>query len=161
MKRVLVYRHAKTEKAGDNMADFVREITDVGERQARSIGKLLAGEELLPELILSSDAVRAVQTAELTAEEAGYDGEIREQEELYGADAKDYITVLRQQDDTYSTLMIVGHNPAIEDLLESLLGRHEKMKTGWIAELELSVDSWEQLGASGEITIKRTLKPET
>ena len=161
MKRVLVYRHAKTEKAADNMADFVREITDEGERQARSIGSLLAKEKLLPELILSSDAVRAVQTAELTAEEAGYDGDIREQEELYGADAQDYISVLRQQDDAYTTLMIVGHNPAVEDLLESLLGHNEKMKTGWIAELELSFASWEQLGSSGEITIKRTLKPET
>jgi phosphohistidine phosphatase len=161
MKRVLVYRHAKTEKTGENMADFVRELTDEGERQARSIGKQLAAQNLLPQLIVSSDAVRAVQTAEVTSEESGYEGDIKEREELYGADAEDYLSVLREQDEAYDMIMVVGHNPAIEDLLASLLRREVKMKTGWIAVLDVDVETWEQLGDGVSVTLKQTLSPKS
>jgi phosphohistidine phosphatase len=161
MKRVLVYRHAKTEKTGENMADFVRELTDVGEQQARSIGRILARDRLAPQLIITSDAVRAVQTAELTREEANFDVSIREREELYGADAADYVSVLREQDDTYDTVMVVGHNPAIEDLLGMLTGREVGMKTGWVAVVDIEIDTWEELADTPSVTIAKTLRPES
>jgi phosphohistidine phosphatase len=160
MKRVLVYRHAKTEKTGENMADFVRELTDVGEQQAKSIGRILARDSLAPQLIITSDAVRAVQSAELTREEANFDVDIREREELYGADAADYVSVLREQDDAYDTVMVVGHNPAIEDLLGMLTGREVTMKTGWVAVLELGIDAWEQISDTPTVRITHTLRPE-
>lgn len=161
MKRVLVYRHAKTEKTGANMADFVRELTDEGERQAKSMGRILARQGLTPQLVLTSDAVRAVQTAELTREEAGFEVEVREREELYGADAADYLAVLREQDDAYTTLMIVGHNPAIEDLLGMLVRQEITMKTGWVAVLDFNVSAWEELGDGAPVTIDRILHPES
>jgi len=161
MKRVLVYRHAKTEKTGANMADFVRELTDEGERQARSMGRILARQFLTPQLVITSDAVRAVQTAELTREEAAFEADIREREELYGADAADYVSVLREQDDAYDTLMIVGHNPAIEDLLGMLVRREITMKTGWIAMLEFKVSAWEELGDGASVSIEKILHPES
>lgn len=161
MKRALVYRHAKTEKTGANMADFVRELTDEGEQQARSMGRILARQFLAPQLIISSDAVRAVQTAELTREEAGFEVDIREREELYGADASDYVAVLREQDDAYSTLMIVGHNPAIEDLLGMLVHREITMKTGWVAVLDFNVTAWEELADGAPVSIEKILHPES
>ena len=161
MKRLLVYRHAKTEKTQENMADFLREITDEGEQQARSIGRQLAKNEWHPQLILCSDAVRAVQTAEVTIEEAGQDWKIREQEELYGAGAEDYISLLQEQDDNHDTLMVVGHNPAIEDLLAKILKREADMKTAWIAVLDLEIDSWKQFGDGSEVTIQETLTPDS
>ncbi|MFP4011671.1 MAG: SixA phosphatase family protein [Spirochaetaceae bacterium] len=160
MKRVLVYRHAKTEKTGENMADFVRELTDEGERQARSMGRQLVKKQLLPDLIVCSDAVRAVQTAEITCEEAGFEVDIREREELYGADAADYLAVLREQDDAHDILMIVGHNPAIEDLLHQLLGREVTMKTASVAVLDAEIEAWERLGEDGDISVADVLTPD-
>jgi phosphohistidine phosphatase len=161
MKRLLIYRHGKTQKTGENMADFVRELTDVGEEQAHSIGRQLADGHLMPQLIITSDAVRAVQTAEITAEQAGYEGEIREREELYGADAADYLSVLREQDDAYETIMVVGHNPAIEDLLGVLTTQEVNMKTGWVAVLRTDIDTWEVLADGAPIEIERKLTPES
>ncbi|MFO8063897.1 MAG: SixA phosphatase family protein [Spirochaetota bacterium] len=161
MKRLLLYRHAKAEKTQENMADFLREITDEGERQARSIGQQLVKKEWIPQLILSSDAVRAVQTAEVTTEEAGLDWNIREQEQLYGADAADYISLVRELNDDYETVMVVGHNPAVEDLLSKIVKREVDMKTAWVAVLDLDIDSWEQFANGAEVTIRETLTPSS
>jgi len=160
MKRVLVYRHAKTEKAQGRMPDFERELTAHGTDQARSIGRALAAAALRPELVITSDAVRAVQTAELTRDEAGFNVEIRLQEELYGADAAEYLSILREQDDTYATIMIVGHNPAIEDLLGMLTGGEVTMKTGWVAVLDAPIDAWEDFADGADVTIAQTVQPE-
>lgn len=161
MKRVLVYRHAKTEKAHGRMPDFERELTALGTDQARSIGRALAAGALRPELVITSDAVRAVQTAELTRDEAGFSAEIRLQEELYGADASEYLSILREQDDIYSTIMVVGHNPAIEDLLGMLTGGEVTMKTGWLAVVDAPIDAWENLGDGTGVTIAQTVQPES
>ncbi|MFP4373937.1 MAG: SixA phosphatase family protein [Spirochaetaceae bacterium] len=160
MKRVLVYRHAKTEKTRENTSDFVRELTEEGERQAKSIGRILSRQDLVPQLIVTSDAVRAVQTAELTREEGGFEVTIREREELYGADAGDYMSVLREQDDSYSTIMVVGHNPAVEDLLGAIVRKDITMKTGWVAVLDFDVSAWEELGEGAPGRVEKILHPE-
>jgi phosphohistidine phosphatase len=159
MKEILLYRHAKTQKRADNLADFVRQLTSEGVQQASSIGKQLKEKELLPDHMLTSDAIRAAQTAEITQQYSSYAGEIEEMPELYEATVKTFLDVLTKQPDSYSRVAVIGHNPSIEEFLATMLGKETSIKTGWLARLEAEVDSWSDLKQGKELRLKEILKP--
>jgi len=156
MKQILVYRHAKAQKGSDNLADFVRQLTSDGVRQAASVGKTLRSKDLVPQRIFSSDAVRAMQTAEVTAEYCEYSGEIDDVPELYQADAEDYLKLMAGLPEGVSRVLLVGHNPAVEEIVERLLKRHVDMKTGTVAWIESLAEAWNDV-ATSELTLRGTI----
>jgi phosphohistidine phosphatase len=109
------------------------------------MGRLLREKELVPGLILSSPAVRALTTAEAVALAAGYEDDIRTVESLYHGEPESYLAVLQEVPELYSRVMAVGHNPGMEELVEMLAGRGERMPTGAIAYFQLAIDRWTEL----------------
>ena len=110
------------------------------------MGTLVRDNELTPNLIISSDAVRARATAEAVAEAADYDGEIRLEPRLYAASPSDILTVLRTvRDDKAVMVMIVGHNPGMEGLIALLTGEQLDLPTAALARIDLPIDSWRDL----------------
>jgi phosphohistidine phosphatase len=106
------------------------------------MGRLILELDLVPQLILSSTAKRARKTAKLVAEACNYEGEIRLQHELYHAGPMGYIRVLQGLDDVHQRVMIIGHNPGLEVLLEVLTGVSEWLPTAALAQMRLPVDAW-------------------
>jgi phosphohistidine phosphatase len=109
------------------------------------MGVFLRTEELIPDLIISSSAVRAERTAETVARYAGYDREIEVTRSLYHADPSSYINVLNELAGDYDRVMVVGHNPGVEELLEELTNVYERMTTATLAQVILPIDEWQQL----------------
>jgi phosphohistidine phosphatase len=147
MRRLLILRHAKSSWDEPHLDDHDRPLNARGKRDAPRIGKLLHRERILPDRIVSSTAVRARRTAETVAEACGYDGEIAFTQKLYGADSDDCLAVLSEMHDEDGTVMLVGHNPCLEDLVARLAGRAERMPTAALAVFALPVDSWREVGA--------------
>ncbi len=145
MKELLVYRHAKTQRAGENMADFVRELVPRGARQSEEMAKRLKKKDALPDLVLASDAIRAMQTAEITLHTAGLRLPVVDSPELYGSDGGDYLRLVATRGAKATRVMIVGHNPACEELVELLVGDHHRLRTAAIAWIKLPIESWEEL----------------
>ncbi len=114
------------------------------------MGKLLVEEDLTPGLILTSSAERALTTAELVALDSGYEQEITVTRHLYHADPEDYLAVLREKGDPYDCVMVVGHNPGMEALVEDLVGQYQRMPTAALAQVELPITTWAEI--SPEIT---------
>lgn len=109
------------------------------------MGEWLRQEDELPDLILSSSAIRASRSAELFAEAGGYDGEIIVRRDLYAHHPEAYISVLNEVDDRYQRVMIVGHNPGLEELVELLTGDWERLPTAALALIELPIQYWSDL----------------
>ena len=145
MKTLLILRHAKSSWKDDALPDHDRPLNKRGKADAPHMGALLRREELLPDLILCSTAKRARTTAELAAEESGYEGELRLSRELYSFDAEPYLEALTELDNEYRSVMIVGHNPAMEELIEALAGQYERMPTAALAQIDLPIESWSDL----------------
>ncbi|MCA9872376.1 MAG: histidine phosphatase family protein [Anaerolineales bacterium] len=145
MKTLLVLRHAKSSWSNDYLADHERPLNDRGKQDAPRMGRLLQAEDLTPDLIISSSAERALTTAELVALNCGYDNEIAVTRRFYHADAEDYLAVLGEVDDAYEQVMVVGHNPGMEELVEDLTGESVRMATAGLAYLQLDIDSWRDL----------------
>jgi len=111
MKTLLILRHAKSSWEFTELPDHDRPLNNRGKRDAPRIGKMLLKERLIPQLIISSSAIRAHSTAEKVAKACGYQGEILVDSSLYGSEYKAYLNILRNQHDRFDIVMVVGHNP--------------------------------------------------
>lgn len=108
------------------------------------MAQLLADKELIPQLILCSPAKRARLTAEILAEKCGYRGEITYIDSFYLAEPAVYAGVLRSLPDEVERVMLIGHNPGMEGLLQTLSGQVESLPTAAIAYLVLPVSRWNE-----------------
>jgi phosphohistidine phosphatase len=106
------------------------------------MGQILVDHELVPQAILSSSALRARQTAEAVAEVAHYDGDVTYLDRLYMAEPEDYINALRELPNEVERVLLIGHNPGLEMLLQLLSGQIQSMPTAVIAHLDLPIDHW-------------------
>jgi phosphohistidine phosphatase len=109
--------------------------------------------DLLPDLILSSSAQRARQTTQAVVDASGYGGEVRWLDSLYAAPPESYLEALRGLDDSLQRVMVVGHNPGLEELLEELTGASETLPTAALVQVMLPIQSWSELDedVSGEL----------
>ena len=153
MKTLLILRHAKSSWKEDALPDHERPLSKRGRAEAPRMGKLLRKHDLLPDLILSSAAVRARSTVELVIEESLFDGETELREDLYAFDSEPYLKALAGLPDHYQRVMIVGHNPALEELLEELTGEYLPLPTAALAQVTLAIESWSEIesGSSGKL----------
>lgn len=160
MKTLLILRHAKSSWKISGQADHDRPLNDRGKRDAPCIGKLLLEKGLTPDLILSSTAKRTRKTASLVAESCGYQGEISKVQDLYLAGPSNYLDALRDLDDATDRVLVVGHNPGIEDLVQEFVGEFHHMPTAALAHLELEIDSWANLSIGVKCKLRNLWRPK-
>ena len=127
------------------MADHDRPLNKRGKRIAPLMGRLLKKEDLVPDIIISSTAIRARSTAKAVAKASGYKGEIILNHSLYAAGPDAYLSVMRDLSDEYARVLIIGHNPGLEELLEMLTREIRVMPTCSLAHVKLHVDKWSDL----------------
>lgn len=148
MKTLLVLRHAKSSWDQPGLDDHDRPLNARGEADAPRMGQLVRDEDLMPDLVISSDAVRARLTAEAMAAAAGYEGTIQLDPRLYHAGAAAILAVLASDvDEDEDRVMIVGHNPGLEELVTKLIGESTEMPTAALAQIALPIDRWSELSA--------------
>jgi phosphohistidine phosphatase len=142
MVTLLIFRHAKAE-AGDGLADDQRELAPRGRKDARKMGELARNESLLPQRILSSNSVRTRQTVELFVEASDCEASVEYLRTLYLAEPRAYLEALGKHAQGASRVMVVGHNPGLEDLVRELTGEVVALPTAAIVECVLPLDKFE------------------
>lgn len=145
MKTLLILRHAKSSWSNPGLADIDRPLNKRGKRDAPRMGALLLEQELVPDIILCSPAVRAKKTAKAVSEGSGYEGEIEIHPDFYPGDPDTFIETLYSLPDQIDTVMIVAHNPGLEEFLYVLTGESVRMPTSALAQLSLPIDKWFEL----------------
>lgn len=148
MKTLLVQRHAKSSWKHPELSDHDRPLNKRGKRDAPRMGRLVAAQGLRPDVVVSSTARRARRTAEEVARHAGCEGVVQLDRRLYLASPDEIVDVVRGVAGSARRVMVVGHNPGLEDLVARLAGRRETLPTAALAALRLSIRSWTELTAS-------------
>ncbi|MBE2222826.1 MAG: histidine phosphatase family protein [Anaerolineae bacterium] len=153
MKTLLILRHAKSSWENANLTDYERPLTSRGKQDAPRMGRLLLENDLTPDLIISSSAERALTTAELVALNSGYEQEITVTRQLYHGDPEDYLEIVREKGGPHGRVMVVGHNPGLEALVEELTSSYQIMPTAALVQVNLPIDSWADFtdDVSGEL----------
>lgn len=160
MKTLLIMRHAKAGGKEGEMPDYKRPLKPQGERDARKMGQVIKQEGLVPDLILTSGATRTRRTAELAAEACGYGGDIQATRCIYYAEVGDILDCLQELGDSYQRVLVVGHNPDLELLVETLTGTHHKIPTGALAHLDVAIDRWSDLDKEAGGTMHNLWRPK-
>ena len=160
MKTLLLMRHAKSSWDNSRLTDYERPLNERGRRDAPRMGRLLRHEGLTPDLIITSSAKRAATTAELVALELALDSDTRYTEMLYLADPDAYIRQARQVGDDIEILLMVGHNPGIQELVEQLTGQEEGMSTAALAYIRAPVRKWPELAGGKQYELVHVWRPK-
>ena len=148
MKTLLLMRHAKSSWKDESLDDHDRPLNKRGKREAPRMGELLRDQQLIPDYILCSSARRARKTAECVAFAAGFRGETRITSELYMVPPTRILEVLAQTPDSTSSVLLIAHNPSLEELFERLTNQSRGFSTAAIARLQLDIDAWGQVISS-------------
>ena len=150
MKTLLVLRHGKSSWSDPSTDDHDRPLKRRGKQAAKKIGYAVRERDLLPDLILCSTARRARGTARRFQEAAGYRGEVVKTRKLYFTSVKRHLNAIAKEAGNSSDqrVMIIGHNPDLEDLVEAVTGEYVVLTTANLACIDLDVDSWSEIDAA-------------
>jgi len=159
MKTLLLLRHAKSSWKDSDLDDHERPLNKRGKKDAPKMGKLLRDEDLLPELIVSSSARRCRKTAEHILHTSGYRGETRICEDLYEANAGKLREFLARLDDGTGRVLVIAHNPGLEELLEPLVGVYTPLSTAALAHVELNLASWNEFNGDTRGNLIKVWQP--
>ncbi|MBT3070096.1 histidine phosphatase family protein [Rhodomicrobium sp. Az07] len=170
MKTVTLFRHAKSgDKDNPNIDDFDRPLSDRGLKAAPKMGAALRDRGVRPDLVLCSPSVRTSQTLTLASAAAWDDPpKIDFDKKIYEASERTLLKLLRECPEDAGHIMLVGHNPGLQDLAVSLAQpgsdeRHalkEKLPTAAIVSFEFDADAWNDL-EPGTGRVRLFLTPNT
>ncbi len=159
-KTLLILRHAKSSWKDYSLSDHDRPLNKRGKRAAPRMGELLRDQGLTPDLIISSTARRARDTVARVTPAAGFDGEIIWDSSLYGGGVHAYTWAIRHAPDAVNSVMVVGHNPDLEELVEVLTTVVTFMPTAALAQVALPIDSWLDLVVDGGCELVNLWRPK-
>lgn len=159
MKTIYILRHAKSSWDDADLADFDRPLNARGAATAPFMGKVMRHHGFEPDVILSSPAVRARETAKLAASTGGLSGEIRFEERIYEASPQTLRQVVAELSEEFESVMLVGHNPGMEGFIRLLTGRLESMPTAALAVIDVDIDGWKDI-APGSGKLRTLIRPK-
>lgn len=142
MKILYLLRHAKSSWTDAGLSDFERPLNDRGLNTAPFMGELMARNALAPDLIIASPATRAAETARLVKDAGGLNAEIRSDERIYAASPNTLRQIISEVGDEFGSVMLVGHNPGMESIIQYITGCIESMPTAALAIIKLKIDKW-------------------
>ncbi len=147
MKKLTIIRHAKSNWDNTSLSDFERPLNKRGERDAPFMGKKLYENGVRAEVIFSSPAKRAKTTAKLFAKELGLSKKIVYDEKIYEASGATLYEIIKNFDDKYQSIMLFGHNPGLNTLLDFLVDVYDNIPTCGVIEIEFACQIWSQVSA--------------
>lgn len=156
MRRLILLRHAKTERESVSGHDRDRRLDARGRADAPVIGHYLVERRLVPDLALVSPATRTRETFDLLAAALEPPPAVEIIGDLYGADASDLLQIIRlasgrADDKTLKNMMVVAHNPGLHELSLELIGNaraadrgalEENLPTSGVTVFKFAVDDW-------------------
>ena len=142
MKTLIILRHAKSDWSDSSLNDFDRPLNKRGKKDAPIMGNYLSENNAIPDIIISSPAMRAKLTVSNICETIGYDNEIIWNNDFYPGDVETILDYIPEIPDKYNSAMIVGHNPVMEELVCLLSKEDITFPTCATAVFDIDISSW-------------------
>lgn len=154
MKILYILRHAKSSWENADLSDFDRPLNERGLKAAPLMGGLMKTTKFQPDVILSSPAKRARETAALVKEAADFRSDIRFDERIYQASPARLLEIIAEQNADTESILLIGHNPGLEGLVRFLTGESQPLPTAALAVIDLDTDQWSGLNsAAGNLRV--------
>ncbi len=149
MKRLILMRHAKSDW-DNHLPDIKRPLSSRGEREAPIMGKFLRSNGVIPELVISSPSQRTRETFGYLKQEIKDRLDVVYDETIYENEPQEIVSLVKKTSDTITTLMILGHNPSMEELAQLFSGLSlnkfcDKFSTSSVVLLEFDIEKWSDI----------------
>ena len=144
MKSLLLLRHAKSGNLAPGLKDFDRTLTDGGRKAAHLAGTYISSHKLHLGLVMSSPAVRACETAEIVLRSSNKRIDLQYDQRIYEGTAQSLLDVIHDVDKKLKQILLIGHNPGLEELLRLLTGVPQPMGTASLAKLSADISEWNE-----------------
>jgi len=154
VRNLILVRHAKSDWSVPGLKDFDRELNARGSNDAPRMGRKLYEMDVRPDLIISSPAMRAKQTAEFIAEQIRHDfDKILFNPDVYEASVRSLLSIINDIPDEHQKVMIIGHNPTFTYIAEYLTKKpFDNIPTCGMVDIEFSFSSWKEVsGDTGNL----------
>lgn len=158
-RRLIVMRHAKSSHDDYSLADHQRPLTPRGQREAREIGERLVALDRVPELVISSDAVRTEETLAELSEVWGEEVEVVWREDFYLAGTQAIAGALEGLEEDVSSVLVLGHNPGWESAVVYFTGEQHTLTTANAVLMVGEGKDWSELMARKTFRIESILRP--
>jgi phosphohistidine phosphatase len=154
MLRLMLLRHAKSSCSSPGMQDAARPLNGRGEAAARLMGGYMARHSLVPDRVLCSPARRTRESWAGIAAKWPADMDVVFDQRLYEATPQTVLSIVRDQDDAARTLLVIGHNPGLQEAAELLIAAgdvelrerlREKFPTAALAVIDFTIDKWSSI----------------
>lgn len=142
MLTLYLLRHAKSSWDDESKQDFERPLSSRGRKACALIGEYIEEKGIDFDLVLVSTSVRTRETIELIRERAKFRAEVRYDERIYEATVSQLLDVISQVDSDQKSVLLVGHNPGIEELLALLTGEQQRVTTANFAKIKIKATKW-------------------
>lgn len=145
MKTLYLIRHAKLDWSDGSLSDFERGLNKRGLKDLKMMSSFLALKRIQPDIILSSLALHAQQTADKFAKKLDYDGHIYYMEDLYRTNSETLLNTLVLQDNNDENIFMVLHNPEVTEFANLLVQDNiMKIPTLGIIAIKFNIENWEE-----------------
>ena len=149
MKKIILIRHAKSDWDNPSLPDYDRPLAARGLEDTPKMAASLKNRGIQVDLICSSTAQRAMQTANITAAVLGYpEAEIHWERYLYHASASHLLQFIQSQSNQVQSLLLVGHNPGLTELIVRLGVNLDNLPTAGQFAFTVLSDDWKNLSAA-------------
>jgi phosphohistidine phosphatase len=149
VKKLFLIRHAKSAWDDPALADFDRPLSDRGRKDAKAIGRRLKKAGILPDRVDSSAAKRAKSTTKFICEELGCEDKAVLLDGLYAASAEDMKSIIARTPNDVAVLVVVSHNPGLNELAFDLVGYGDNVPTAGVLEIWFDMDRWDRVDSAG------------
>ena len=143
MKTIILFRHGKANRDKDFSNDHDRTLAPHGIKDAKKMGQFLSQKNEIPDLVISSTAIRAKSTAKLAMKTGKWTCPLSFNEIIYTGSTNDLLTIVQEQDNTLNSICIVGHEPKFSNFIHhSTNNEKTKFSTGSMAKIDFDISKW-------------------
>ena len=146
MKTILMFRHAESSYGTQYSKDHDRPLTVPGINDAGNMGVFLKRNKLIPELVISSSANRAITTANIAHKTGEWNSKIIIEPNIYGGNPSFLINLINNQNDKYKSICLVGHEPNFSSFIEKCTNiDYINLSTASAAKIDFDTNSWKDI----------------
>jgi len=153
-KQVILYRHGKSDWGAAYGSDHDRPLAQRGIKSAKTMGKLLSKSKQIPELAITSTALRAKQTLDISIQAGEWKCDVIENKKLYNDSIEIIFDIIKSVSEDYSSVILVGHEPKWSSLAKNMIGGGEVVfKTTTMARIDFEVENWKEIALGTGVLI--------
>tara|TARA_Y100001934_G_C12332329_1_gene765766 strand:- start:829 stop:1326 length:498 start_codon:yes stop_codon:yes gene_type:complete len=143
LRSIILFRHGKSDWNANYESDHNRPVSKRGTKAAKKMGRYLSNIDQVPDLIISSTALRARNTAEIAINAGKWSSKLVLEKQIYESNVETLISIISKQSNEYNSICLVGHEPTFSSFIERCNNSTwSRFPTASMAQINFNINSW-------------------